>query len=73
MFRWGLQTMQQLFSLYKLLKDKFFMVKCPNCFSLLNCNCMVRKASDGNDVCQNCRDSYEYKLKTQKAREQKPG
>lgn len=38
-------------------------MNCQNCGSRLSCGCQKKTASDGKQVCANCIDSYEQKLK----------
>jgi uncharacterized protein YbaR (Trm112 family) len=42
------------------------MSTCPNCKSRLSCGCQKRTAKDGKQVCTNCLQKYEIKLKSEK-------
>ena len=39
---------------------------CSNCNKRLSCGCQRRTASDGKQVCSNCKNTYEAKLKQNK-------
>jgi hypothetical protein len=41
-------------------------MNCSNCKSQLTCGCQKRTASDGKQVCSNCLNAYEKKLKEEK-------
>jgi hypothetical protein len=45
-------------------------MNCSNCNLPLSCGCQKRTASDGKQVCSNCLNAYENKLKAEK--EKKP-
>ncbi len=40
--------------------------KCTNCGRTLTCGCQKRQASNGVQVCANCINAYENKLKLNK-------
>ena len=42
------------------------MSQCQNCKTTLSCGCQRKKASDGKQVCSNCINAYEKKLKETK-------
>jgi hypothetical protein len=46
-------------------------MNCSNCNAQLSCGCQTRTASDGKQVCTNCINVYENKLKEEKEKEKK--
>ena len=45
------------------------MSECPTCKTQLGCSCQLRIASDGTEVCTECIENYELKLKANKRNE----
>lgn len=49
-----------------LINQKPNIMNCPNCEKKLTCGCQKRIASDKKQVCANCLENYEAKLKIAK-------
>ena len=45
------------------------MAECPRCKTQLGCSCQLKNASDGTEVCEECIENYELKLKAKKRNE----
>lgn len=42
-------------------------MNCTNCGNKLSCGCQKKVASDGKQVCTQCKDAYEKKLQLMKS------
>jgi hypothetical protein len=42
------------------------MAECPRCKTQLGCSCQLKSASDGTEVCEECIENYEIKLRVKR-------